>query len=98
MLNLTRQQGSFWANLLRHDPAAGAGGDIALYLKPHGADGLRAQIIDPGQAFDVTKAKVRPDRAPGGHGLLIIRELAESLSYKRQGGKNCLEFTINPDR
>ena len=57
---------------------------------------LRFQIIDSGVAFDPTlKEKAdttltAEDRQIGGLGILLVRELMDSVNYERTDGKNVL--------
>ena len=57
---------------------------------------LHFQIIDEGIAFDPT-AKQKTDttlsveeRQIGGLGILLVRELMDSINYERTGGRNIL--------
>lgn len=57
-------------------------------------------VIDSGPAFDMTAAApgVLPmslaDADPGGLGLTMIRNLSDSLSYRRLDGRNELVFGV----
>jgi sigma-B regulation protein RsbU (phosphoserine phosphatase) len=57
---------------------------------------IKFVIIDSGGAFDPTareKADITlsaEDRQIGGLGLLLVRELMDSINYEREGGKNIL--------
>jgi len=57
---------------------------------------LRFQIIDAGVPFDPTKKDKADttlsveDRQIGGLGILLVRELMDSINYERENGKNIL--------
>jgi sigma-B regulation protein RsbU (phosphoserine phosphatase) len=70
-------------------------GDITINMMSDGHT-LRFQIIDAGVAFDPT-AKQKTDttlsveeRQIGGLGILLVRELMDSINYERTDGKNVL--------
>jgi sigma-B regulation protein RsbU (phosphoserine phosphatase) len=70
-------------------------GDITINMMSDGQT-LRFQIIDAGVAFDPT-AKQKADttlsvedRQIGGLGILLVRELMDSINYERTDGKNIL--------
>jgi sigma-B regulation protein RsbU (phosphoserine phosphatase) len=70
-------------------------GDITINMMFDGQT-LRFQIIDAGVAFDPT-AKQKADttlsvedRQIGGLGILLVRELMDSINYERTDGKNIL--------
>jgi anti-sigma regulatory factor (Ser/Thr protein kinase) len=70
-------------------------GDITINMMSDG-NTLHFQIIDAGVAFDPT-AKQKTDttlsvedRQIGGLGILLVRELMDSINYERTGGKNIL--------
>ena len=60
---------------------------------------LKVVIIDSGVFFDpTTKEKAdttlpAEERQIGGLGLLLVRELMDSINYEREGGKNILTLT-----
>ena len=75
-------------------------GDIIINMMYDG-NTLRFQIIDTGVAFDPT-AKQRTDttlsaedRQIGGLGILLVRELMDSINYERIDGKNTLTLIKN---
>ena len=67
------------------------------------ADSNRLKIIitDQGKPFDPTqkeKADVSltaEERPIGGLGLLLVRELMDSINYEREGNSNVLTLRIN---
>ena len=70
-------------------------GDITINMMSDGQT-LHFQIIDEGIAFDPT-AKQKTDttlsveeRQIGGLGILLVRELMDSINYERTDGKNIL--------
>ncbi len=88
------------ANLVEHATPAGASALFELRLVRDG-DLIILVMIDEGAEFDpVTAAVPAPaaslaDLAVGGRGLLLVRQLARSATYRREGGRNrvTLEFT-----
>ena len=75
-------------------------GDIIINMMYDG-NTLRFKIIDTGVAFDPT-AKQRTDttlsaedRQIGGLGILLVRELMDSINYERIDGKNILTLIKN---
>jgi anti-sigma regulatory factor (Ser/Thr protein kinase) len=77
---------------------AGEEGEIEIRLMSDGTV-LRTVIIDSGVAFDPTIEKKADTSLPpeerqiGGLGILLYRELMDSINYEREGGKNIL--TLN---
>lgn len=75
-------------------------GDIIINMMYDG-NILRFQIIDTGVAFDpTTKQRTdttlsAEDRQIGGLGILLVRELMDSINYERIDGKNILTLTKN---
>lgn len=63
-------------------------------------DAVRLQFDDEGRAFDPLQAAepLRPasiaDAQPGGLGLMLVRKLARSVEYRREGGRNRLTVTV----
>lgn len=62
------------------------------------ADGLMLTIDDDGLPFDPTQGpqtdlSVPPDeRPPGGMGIILMRQMTDSLSYRRVGEHNILRM------
>lgn len=58
------------------------------------AEGIRLELGDSGRPFDPTAVPPPPppslDAAPGGRGLLLVRGLAASMRYRRDGTRNVL--------
>jgi anti-sigma regulatory factor (Ser/Thr protein kinase) len=81
------------------DAPAPALAELKLTLS---ADGVEAELRDAGRPFDPVAAdlpEVAKDIAEakvGGLGLRIIRELATSVRYAREGGENVLTLTFAP--
>lgn len=82
-------------NVIDYAYPTGTEGDITVNMKSDGHT-FRFQIIDSGVAFDpTTKEKVdttlsAEDRQIGGLGILLVRELMDSINYERMDGKNIL--------
>ena len=70
-------------------------GDITVKMASDGKT-LHCQIIDAGIPFDPTtqeKADITlsaQDRQVGGLGILLVRELMDSINYERIDGQNVL--------
>lgn len=82
-------------NVIDYAYPPGTQGDITINMMCDGQT-LRFQIIDEGVAFDPT-AKQKADttlsaeeRQIGGLGILLVRELMDSINYDRTDGKNVL--------
>jgi anti-sigma regulatory factor (Ser/Thr protein kinase) len=63
-----------------------------------GADGIVAEVIDNGRAFDPSAAP-EPDltlpleqRDPGGLGILLIHRMMDRVDYRRTDGRNRLRL------
>ena len=87
-------------NVIDYAYPAGTEGDITIKCMSDGKT-LRFQIIDSGVAFDPTaKEKAdttlsAEDRQIGGLGILLVRELMDSINYERENGKNILTLIKN---
>ena len=82
-------------NVIDYAYPAGQEGDIEVRMMFDG-ETLKTVIIDSGVAFDPT-AKERADtslsaedRQIGGLGILLVRELMDSINYERADGQNFL--------
>ena len=70
-------------------------GNITINMMSDGHS-LRFQIIDEGVAFDPTAIQKTDtslsaeERQIGGLGILLVRELMDSINYERTDGKNVL--------
>lgn len=73
----------------------GIEGSISILLMYDGLT-MHFQIIDAGIAFDPTETGMTDttlsveDRQIGGLGILLVRELMDSINYERKDGKNIL--------
>ena len=82
-------------NVIDYAYPAGQQGDIEIRIMSDGGT-LKTVIIDSGVAFDPTvKEKAdtslsAEDRQIGGLGILLVRELMDSINYEREDGKNIL--------
>jgi sigma-B regulation protein RsbU (phosphoserine phosphatase) len=87
-------------NVMEYAYLEGKKGDVIVAAK---ADSNRLKIIitDQGKPFDPTqkeKADVSltaEERPIGGLGLLLVRELMDSINYEREGNSNVLTLRIN---
>lgn len=82
-------------NVIDYAYPADTEGDITINMKSDGHT-FRFQIIDSGVAFDPTTKEMADttlsaeDRQIGGLGILLVRELMDSINYERMNGKNIL--------
>ena len=82
-------------NVMDYAYPIGMEGEIEVQVLSDGKT-LKVVIIDSGVPFDPTaksKADITlsaEDRQIGGLGILLVRELMDSINYEREGGKNIL--------
>ena len=82
-------------NVIDYAYPAGIEGDITVKMMYDGRV-LHFQIIDEGVPFDPTEKKKTDttlsaeDRQIGGLGILLVRELMDSINYEREDGMNVL--------
>ena len=82
-------------NVIDYAYPIGTEGDIEVKMMSDGHT-LRFQVIDSGVAFDPTEKEKTDttlsaeDRRIGGLGILLVRELMDSVNYERTDGKNVL--------
>jgi sigma-B regulation protein RsbU (phosphoserine phosphatase) len=87
-------------NVIDYAYPMGIEGDITIHILSDGHT-IRFQIIDVGVAFDPT-AKEKADttlsiedRQIGGLGILLVRELMDTINYERVDGHNVLTLIKN---
>ena len=87
-------------NVIDYAYPIGTEGDVTIHLLSDGHT-IRFQIIDAGVAFDPT-AKEKADttlsvedRQIGGLGILLVRELMDTINYERVDGQNVLTLIKN---
>ena len=75
-------------------------GDFSIALDPT-ADGLVMVFSDAGRAFDPTTEAAAPDltssledRGIGGLGIFMVKKMAKSVSYRRDGDRNVLTVVM----
>jgi sigma-B regulation protein RsbU (phosphoserine phosphatase) len=82
-------------NVIDYAYPIGTKGDVTVKVMSNG-HALHFQIIDSGVAFDPTVKEnadttlSAEDRQIGGLGILLVRELMDSVNYERIEGKNVL--------
>jgi len=87
-------------NVIDYAYPIGTDGDITINMMSDGHI-LRFQIIDAGVPFDPTKKEKTDttlsveERQIGGLGILLVRELMDSINYEREDGKNILTLIKN---
>ena len=87
-------------NVMEYAYPQGETGEVTIEVSL--ADGkLDINIIDSGSPFDPTQ-KSDPDtslpveeRSIGGLGIFLVRQVMDTVSYRRDNGKNILTFTKN---
>ena len=87
-------------NVIDYAYPLGSEGDITIHVMSDGHS-IRFKIIDAGVAFDPT-AKEKADttlsiddRQIGGLGILLVRELMDTINYEREEGQNILTLIKN---
>lgn len=87
-------------NIARYAYAPGTG-MVELRYRHSGPGTLRVEVIDSGVPFNPL-LKHAPDfsggladRPIGGLGVFLVRELVDSLEYRREGGRNILSFQFS---
>lgn len=87
-------------NVIEYAYPAGKEGDITVKIMSDG-NTFRFQIIDAGVLFDPTMKEradttlSAEDRQIGGLGILLVRELMDSINYERIEGTNVLTLIKN---
>lgn len=87
-------------NVIDYAYPPGMEGDITVKMMSDGHT-LHVQIIDAGVPFDPTEKKMTDtslsaeERQIGGLGILLVRELMDSINYEREDGKNVLTLIKN---
>ena len=82
-------------NVIDYAYPSGTDGDITILIQSDGRS-IRFQIIDTGVAFDTTAKEMADttlsaeDRQIGGLGILLVRELMDTINYERENGQNVL--------
>ena len=82
-------------NVMSYAYPAGQKGEITVRASSDGRS-LKIEIIDQGVPFDPTTKELSDttlsaeDRQIGGLGILLVRDLMDSINYEREEGKNIL--------
>ena len=82
-------------NVINYAYPTGTEGDITIKITSDG-NTLHCQIVDAGRPFDPTVQEKTDislpaqDRQVGGLGILLVRELMDSINYERIDGQNVL--------
>ena len=87
------------ANVMDHGGSAARTEPIHIHIEVQEKAGeARVKVRDAGIPFDPTgapehiPAKTLAEAQPGGLGLPLIRRCSDSMSYRREGGRNHLMF------
>ena len=87
-------------NVIDYAYPLGSEGDITIHVMSDGHS-IRFKIIDAGVAFDPTAKEMADttlsveDRQIGGLGILLVRELMDTINYERENGQNVLTLIKN---
>ena len=81
------------SHVVKYAYPAGEAGDVALLIE-RDQHRIRLEIADTGGPFDPTSVPPPPpmslETPRGGRGLQLVKSLARSLQYRRDGGRNVL--------
>ena len=81
------------SNVSKYGFPEGLPGEVSFAVEL-GPGGVRLEIRDSGRPFDPTAAPPPPELTlyaePGGRGLLLVRGLSGSMTYRRDGPLNVL--------
>jgi len=86
-------------NVIVHGGDDAAGRGILLSIQAQD-DLVTVRVSDGGRPFDPASYVPQPKPKSllggqtGGHGIRLMRQLASSLSYERNAGRNCLTLTF----
>lgn len=88
-------------NIIRYAYPAGEPGDVHLSLAEKDGQRIEIEFRDSGIPFDPTSRK-EPDirlaiseREIGGLGILLIKRIADGISYRREAGQNILTLSAD---
>lgn len=88
-----------FVNIARHAYAPGDG-DVEVRYAVEGPGRLLVEISDYGRAFDPLASdppdfsRGLADRPLGGMGIFLIKAMAESMRYEREGDRNTISFAF----
>jgi anti-sigma regulatory factor (Ser/Thr protein kinase) len=74
--------------------------DVAVGYAVQPASGLRMEVCDSGPAFNPLERQTPDlsapldDRPIGGLGIFLVQTMAETVSYRRENGRNILAFQV----
>jgi anti-sigma regulatory factor (Ser/Thr protein kinase) len=89
-------------NVARYAYTPGTGA-VEVACAPAGPHKLRVEIADFGRVFNPLEADPPDlsgglaDRAIGGLGVFLVRNMVDALAYRREEGRNILSFTFPQD-
>lgn len=90
-------------NVINYAYPQGERGTIEVGYAVEGPGKLVVQVSDTGRAFDPL-AKDPPDlrlgladRPIGGLGIFLVKQVARSITYKRENNRNILTFRLESD-
>lgn len=90
----------FVNNAVDYGYADGRAGEIGVRLR-HLGDALELTLSDDGDAFDPFNAPppdlsgALEERRIGGLGVHLVRTLADSFAYRREGGRNIVTLRLS---
>jgi anti-sigma regulatory factor (Ser/Thr protein kinase) len=90
-------------NICRH-AYSDAPGEVEVNCSQSDSQHLLLEVIDQGRPFNIL-AVATPDlksdvehRQVGGLGIPLIRAMADTITYRREGDRNVLRFTVSMAR
>ena len=72
---------------------------VVTFSIRHRGDAIEVVVSDSGKAFDLTRAQdpnldlPLEEKPSGGLGIFLVRQYTDSITYKREDGKNILTLT-----
>jgi anti-sigma regulatory factor (Ser/Thr protein kinase) len=90
-------------NVIRYAYPAGEPGSVEVDYTVEGTGQLWVQVSDKGREFDPLAAdppdlsRGLADRPIGGLGIFLVKSIAESITYCREGDRNILAFRFHGD-
>ncbi|MFK7943284.1 MAG: ATP-binding protein [Paracoccaceae bacterium] len=82
------------ANMIRHDPSLDESKKFTVEVTTT-RDGAQLRISDPGQPFNPLDFRHAQRPEIGGHGITLVKGLANAASYERSEGMNCLTVSVS---
>jgi anti-sigma regulatory factor (Ser/Thr protein kinase) len=90
-------------NIARYAYRPGSG-DVEVAYAADGPGVLLVEVSDTGRIFNPLESKEPDlsggltDRPVGGLGVFLVRRLADSITYRREQGRNTVSFRLPPPK